>query len=164
VSVDGCYKVLVPLACLICADVALTDETPPAAFRDPTRIGSMTPAAKSELLRCVAEAAQTAGDGKDRRAMVGVYIGSNGRPVSLAILESSGLEQLDKLVLRCFLRAEYTPAAPHKPPAQWIFTTSLGAKRVAPAKSRGEIALFHVSPAEAHVRVRLTIVGGAHEA
>jgi outer membrane biosynthesis protein TonB len=61
--------------------------------------------------------------------MVGVFIGSKGRAVSLAILESSGLERLDKLVLRCLYRANFTPATRDKAPLQWIFKTSLEPKR-----------------------------------
>jgi TonB family protein len=123
---------LVLLACLICADIARAGDHLPAASEDPAKIGLMTPAAKSELDACVAQAAQSAGDGQERRAMVGVFVGSKGRPVSLAILESSGLEHLDKLVLRCLFRANYTPAAPGKPPIQWFFKTSLKPKRTTP--------------------------------
>jgi outer membrane biosynthesis protein TonB len=61
--------------------------------------------------------------------MIGVYIGAKGRPVSLAVLESSGLEHLDKLVLRCLFRANYIPPAPGKPPIQWIFKPLLSPKR-----------------------------------
>ena len=120
------------LACVICAEIALADEHLPATFEDPAEVGLMTPAAKSELDACVAQAAQSAGDGQERRAMIGVFIGSKGRPVSLAILESSGLEHLDKLVLRCLFRANYTPAAPGKPPIQWIFKSLLEPKRATP--------------------------------
>jgi len=57
--------------------------------------------------------------------MVGVYIGPKGRPVNLAVLDSSGLEPLDKLILRCLFRANYTPPEHGKPPLQWIFSTKL---------------------------------------
>lgn len=119
------------LACVICTDIGLADEHLPATSEDPGKIGLMTQAAKSELDACVARAAQSAGDGQERRAMIGVFIGPKGRPVSLAILESSGLEHLDKLVLRCVFRANYTPPTPGKTPIQWIFTTSLKPKRTA---------------------------------
>jgi hypothetical protein len=117
------------LACIICAEIALEDEHLPATFDDPAKVGLMKPAAKSQLDACVAQAGQSAGDGQERRVMAGVFIGSKGRPVSLAILESSGLEHLDKLVLRCLFRANYTPAAPGKPPIQWIFKSLLEPKR-----------------------------------
>jgi hypothetical protein len=149
-SVGGHYGVFVLLASLACADVAPADGSLPSG--DPTKIGLMTPAAKSALDNCVAEAAQTAGDGNDRRVMIGVYIGNKGRPVSLAILESTGLEQLDKLVMRCIFRANYAPASLDKPPIQWLFTTSLKAKRVTPTPSSGGIALLHMPAIDAHVR------------
>lgn len=126
------YFVAVLSGCLACAEMALADVHVPAAPDTPEKFGLMTPAEKSELEACVARAAQSAGDGNERRAMVGVFIGANGRPMSLAILESSGLEDLDKLVLRCLSRVSYTPAAPDKQPIQWIFKTVLRPKRATP--------------------------------
>ncbi len=126
------YFALVLLPCLICPVVAQADEPLPEKPEDPAKIGVMTPAAKSELTTCVTRAAQSAGDDRERRAMVGVFIGPKGRAVSLAILESSGLEDLDKRVLRCVARADFTPAAPNKPPVQWIFRTLLKPKRASP--------------------------------
>ena len=126
------YVVSLLLACIICAQVTLADVHLPASPEDPAKVGLMTPAAKSELDACVTKAAQSAGDGQQRRAMFGVFIGANGRPVSLAILESSGLERLDKLVLRCLVRANYTPAAPDKRPIQWFFKTLLEPKLATP--------------------------------
>jgi hypothetical protein len=122
--------------------VSLAGENAPSTSGDPAKIDLMTLAEKSELDSCVAQAAQTAGDGNDRRIMIGVFIGLKGRPVSLAILESSGLERLDRLILRCTSKANFTPASPKKPPIQWVFTTSLKAKRVAPAEQGGEIAFL----------------------
>lgn len=127
-----CHVVSVPLACVIGAGTAFADVHLPASLDDPAKVGLMTPAAKAELEACVAHAAQSAGDGQERRAVVGVFIGSTGRPVSLAILESSGLEHLDKLVLRCLFRTQYTPAAPNKAPIQWFFRTLLEPKRATP--------------------------------
>src|SRR5580658_10381239 len=93
--------------------IALADENKPATLEgNPTQVGLMTPAAMSELDTCIAHAAESAGDGQERRAMIGVYIGAKGRPVSLAVLESSGLEHLDKLVLRCLFRANYITPRP----------------------------------------------------
>ena len=123
------YPVSVLLVCVIGARPALADVHLPASLDDPAKVGLMTPAAKTELEACIAQAAQSAGDTQERRAMVGVFIGSTGRPVSLTILESSGLEPLDKLVLRCLFRAPYTPAAPNIAPIQWIFKTLLEPKR-----------------------------------
>jgi hypothetical protein len=120
------HVVSVLLACTVCANLALADE------EDPAKLGLMTPDAKSELDACVVKAAQSAGDGQERRAIVGVFIGSKGRPVSLAILQSSGLEHLDKLILRCLFQANYTPAAPGAP-IQWLFSTLLQPKRIAPS-------------------------------
>jgi Gram-negative bacterial TonB protein C-terminal len=136
--------VLVLLACLTCADGTPADDNPPAGSEDPTKIGLMTPEAKSELDNCAAQAAETSADGRDRRVMIGVYIGPKGRPVSLAILESSGLEHLDKLVLRCIFRAHYTPSALDKPPTYWVFTTTLKAKRTVPPPSASGIAFLRV--------------------
>jgi TonB family protein len=152
VSVDTCYKVFVLLVCLTCADLAPAEEDPAATSGDPTKIGLMTPAAKSALDNCPSQAAEIAGDDKDRRAMIGLYIGSKGRPVSLAILESSGLEQLDKLVLRCVFRADFTPAAPDKPPIHWVFTMSLKAKRVPPIRSSSAIVLRTLPATDALAR------------
>ena len=116
--------------CFICTAIALANEDNPATLDgDPTTIGLMTPAAKTELISCVTDAAESAGDGQERKTMVGVFIGSKGRSASLAVLESSGLERLDKLVLRCLFRANYTPATPGKPPIQWIFKARLPPKR-----------------------------------
>jgi len=116
------------LTCLISANIGWANEASPTSG-DPAEVGLMTPAARSDLNACVAQAAQSAGDGQERRAMVGVFIGSKGKAVSLAILESSGLERLDKLVLRCLSRANFSPPTRDKAPLQWIFTTSLGPKR-----------------------------------
>ena len=63
---------------------------------------------------------------------LGVYIGSKGRPINLAVLESTGLEHLDKLILRCMSRANYTTAAPGKPPLQWIFKYEIKHKHATP--------------------------------
>jgi hypothetical protein len=135
------YRVLALLCCLTWTGIALGDEGVPEASGDPTKIGLMTPEAKSELDNCVAQAAQIAGDDKDRRVMIGVYIGPKGRPVSLAILDSSGLERLDKLVLRCIFRADYIPGAPDKPPIHWVFTSFLKVRPVTPAPSSGGVSL-----------------------
>jgi len=97
---------------------------------DPSNL--MTPQAKSELDACVARAAQSAGDGQRRTVAVGVFIGSKGRPVDLAILESSGLEHLDKRVMRCLFETNYVPATRGEP-IQWIFRAVLGPKRTEPA-------------------------------
>ncbi len=126
------YVVSALSAWLTCANVALAEADPPASPDDPAKVGLMTPAAKSELDTCVAQAAQSAGDDHERRAVIGVFIGSNGRAVSLAILESSGLQHLDRLVLRCVVRASYTPAASDGLPIQWFFKTVLKAKHAAP--------------------------------
>lgn len=99
---------------------------------DPAKVSVMTPAAKSKLEGCGARAAQSAGDERQRTAIFGVYIGSYGRPVNLAILESSGLENLDKLVLQCLLRANYIPTAPDRQPIQWLFETLLQPKHAEP--------------------------------
>jgi hypothetical protein len=139
---------LMLLAWFTCSNEAFTKDILAENSDDPTKTGLMTPSAKSELDDCIAQAAQTAGDDRDRHVMVGVYIGSKGRPVSLALLESSGLEQLDKLVLRCIFRANYLPAAPDKPPIHWVFTTSLRGKRSSPS---GEIASLHEPVSEAQV-------------
>ena len=96
----------------------------------PTVRDLMTPDAKSELDVCVRKAAQSAGDSQERRATVGVFIGAQGRPVSLAILESSGLEPLDKLVLRCVVKVSYMPAPADKPPIQWFLRVRREPKRV----------------------------------
>jgi len=113
--------IILLLALSICPKVGRSEEDPATLRGDPTKLGLMTPAAKSELDACVAKASQSAGDEQERRTLFGVYIGPGGHPVSLAVLESSGLDHLDKLVLRCLFRAEYTPTAPGKPPRQWIF-------------------------------------------
>src|SRR5580658_9477538 len=106
--------------------IALADENKPATLEgNPTQVGLMTPAAMSELDTCIAHAAESAGDGQERRAMIGVYIGAKGRPVSLAVLESSGLEHLHKLVLRCPFRANYIPPAPGKPPIQYFQASAI---------------------------------------
>ena len=117
------------LICLTSTALAQADEHLPATPENPAKIGVMTPAAKSELDACVTRAVQSVGDDQQRRVTVGVFIGSKGRAVSLAILESSGLDPLDHLVLRCLSRADYTPAAPDKPPIQWFFRASLKPKR-----------------------------------
>jgi TonB family protein len=108
------------LASVICAGIALADD-PCELFQDPTKIGVMTSAAGLELDACVREAARSAGDEQERRVMVGVFIGPQGRAISIAVLDSSGLEYLDKLILRCLRRAEYVPAPSGKPPKQWVF-------------------------------------------
>jgi hypothetical protein len=126
---------LLLLASTICPSIVLADDDPATLKGDPTKVGLMTFAAKSELDACIAKAGQSAGDGEERRTLFGVYIGSNGRPVSLAVLESSGLERLDKLVLRCLFRANYTPAAPGKQPRQWIFRSLIEPRRATPAGS-----------------------------
>jgi hypothetical protein len=101
------------LACFIYTAIALADEDNPATLEgDPTKVGLMTPAAKLELDASIVQAAGSAGGGQERRAMVGVYIGSKGRPVNLAVLESSGLERLDKLILRCLFRANTSRQRP----------------------------------------------------
>jgi TonB family protein len=117
------------LSCLTFPALALADEPLPATPENPVKIGVMTPVAKSALDACVTHAVQSAGDDQQRRVIVGVFIGSKGRAVSVAILESSGLDPLDHLVLRCLSRADYTPAAPGKPPIQWFFRASLQPKR-----------------------------------
>lgn len=139
--------VSVLLVCVICGEIALADEHLPASPDDPAKVGVMTPAAKSELDACIVRAGQAVGDDQQRRVMVGVFIGSRGRAESLAILDSSGLELLDKLILRCLSRVNYIPAAPNKEPIQWIFTTSLQPKRVTPEVPRqGRQVLSAVSP------------------
>ncbi len=127
------HAVSVLLVCLIRPDGVLADVHLPDSFDDPAKFGLMTPDAKSELDACVARADESAGDDQERRVMVGVFIGSQGRPVSLAVLESSGLEPLDKLILRCVARARYTPAEPGKAPIQWIFKSTLKPNHARPA-------------------------------
>jgi hypothetical protein len=119
------------------SDAAVAKEILAENSDSSTEADLMTPSARSALHDCVSQAAQVAGDEKDRHVMVGVYIGSQGKPVSLALLESSGLEQLDKLVLRCIVHANYLPAAAHQPPLHWVFTTSFKGKQISP---NGEIA------------------------
>jgi hypothetical protein len=140
------------VAYLSFTSVALAGEDLPANSSDPTKMGLMTPEAKSELDDCIAHAAETAGDGSDHRAMIGIFIGPKGRAVSLAILESSGLEQLDKLILRCIYRAHYIPAESGKDPIYWVFTTSLRARRATPLRDGGGVALLRVPATDTHVR------------
>ncbi len=132
---ERCYVILLLLACFSCPDIALADEDPTKLQGDPTKVGLMSPAEKSELYACIAKAGDIAGDEQERRILFGVYIGSKGRAVSLAVLESSGLDYLDKLVQRCLLRVNYTPTAPGKPPIQWIFRSSIDPRRSTPARS-----------------------------
>ncbi|MEP7246026.1 MAG: TonB family protein [Gammaproteobacteria bacterium] len=118
------------LACLIGTDVALAEEDVPSTFENPAKSALMTQAAEASLNSCVEQAAQAAGDEQERRVMVGVYIGPEGKPVSLAVIESSGREHLDKLVLRCVRRGNYRPAKRGKPSIYWIFKSSLRPKRI----------------------------------
>jgi hypothetical protein len=135
--------VFVLLACLIGAVVALAEEDVTKLSGDPVKVGLMTPAAKAELYECVGKAIQTAGDENDRLPIFGVYIGPKGRAVSLAVLQSSGLERLDKLVLHCLFLANFTPTAPGKPQRGWFFTTPLKGKRPATNGDR-ELALLNM--------------------
>lgn len=89
----------------------------------------MTADAYSDLKVCIAHAIESAGDDQERRIMVGIYIGAEGRAVNLAVLDSSGLEHLDKLILRCLFRANYLPAARGKPPRQWVFSAPVQRSR-----------------------------------
>lgn len=91
----------------------------------------MTPEAKSALESCVAQSAELAGDTQEHRVTVGVFIGSNGRAANLAILESSGLEHLDKLVLRCLARTSFMSPKPGQGLIQWVFRTVLKPKHAA---------------------------------
>jgi TonB family protein len=136
----GCI-VSVLLGCVVSAELVLADQHLPAPPDDPVTVGVMTPAAKSELDACVVRAGQALGDDQQRRVMVGVFIGATGRAESLAILDSSGLELLDKRILRCLSRVNYIPAAPNKGLIQWIFITSLQRKRVTAEDSY--TLLFH---------------------
>jgi TonB family protein len=123
------------VTCLLFPAIAQADEHPPATPGRPAKIGVMSPAAQSELDACVNQAVQSAGDAQQRRVIMGVFIGSKGRAASVAILESSGLDPLDQLVLRCLSRAEYTPPAPGKATVQWFFRASLQPKRPRPASA-----------------------------
>jgi hypothetical protein len=123
------HPAVVLLTFLLFSAIAQADERLPATPGRPAKIGVMTPAAQSELDACVKQAVQSAGDDQQRRVIMGVFIGSKGRAASVAILESSGLDPLDQLVLRCLSRAEYTPTTPGKPPLQWFFRASLQPKR-----------------------------------
>lgn len=96
----------------------------------------MTPSAKSELEACIVRAGKIAADDQPRHVMVGVFIGSKGRAENLAILDSSGLELLDNLILRCLSRTSYIPAAPDKALIQWIFKTSVQRKHATPEMSK----------------------------
>jgi hypothetical protein len=138
--------VFVLLTCLIGVDAAPEDSG--ALSGDPVKVGLMTPAAKAELYECVAQAVQTAGDEKDRLPIFGVYIGTKGRAVSLAVLQSSGLERLDKLVLHCLFLANFTPTAPGKPQRGWFFTTPLKGKR--PVTNERELALLYLPAMDGH--------------
>ena len=54
---------------------------------------------------------------------------NHGSALGMLCKPASGLDPLDHLVLRCLSRADYTPAAPDKPPIQWFFRASLKPKR-----------------------------------
>jgi TonB family protein len=113
---------------LICANTAPADDKLPSTFERPDTAGVMTQAENANLERCIAQAAQSAGDDQQRRVMVGLFIGVTGKTVSLAVLESSGLETLDKLVLRCARQANYKPAEQGKQPIYWILKSVLRAR------------------------------------
>jgi|SRR5579872_1758775 len=96
-------SLFVQLVCLVYTGAALAAEDPP----DPERAPPLTPAARSELAACIGQAGQSAGDDHERRVTIGVSFDTKGRPARITILESSGLESLDKLVMRCLFRASY---------------------------------------------------------
>jgi len=114
------------LSCFVCA---AAEAKAPSTPQDPIGAEPITPAVKSELETCVAQAGQAAGDDQERRIVVGVFIGPQGRAVNLAVLESSGLEHLDRLILQCVFRAHYSPATLGESPIQWFFRCLIHPRR-----------------------------------
>ena len=104
------HKACVTLVCFTCAQPGVAAEWTPtwAIEGDPTL--SML-ASKSELDACIGRTNRYMPKLPDHRLSIGVYIDSTGRPVNVAVLNSSGLQDLDNATIDCIRRAHFKPEA-----------------------------------------------------
>jgi TonB family protein len=96
------------LALCACVPLAIADESVP----NPRWIIKGDPdltllASKSELEACIVRTRQFAHGSPPHTLSVGVYVDSAGRPVNVAVLESSGRPELDDATLDCVRRGRF---------------------------------------------------------
>src|SRR5438132_558655 len=106
------HKACVALVCFTCAQPGVAAEWAPtwAIEGDPTL--SML-ASKSELDACIGRTNRYMRKLPDHGLRVRVYIESTGRPVDVAVLNSTGLQDLDNATVDCIRRARFKPEARH---------------------------------------------------
>jgi TonB family protein len=67
---------------------------------------------KTHISLCLGVAEQAMPEGTDRtRVTVDIHTDRSGRAIDVAVVESSGIEELDRRVRACFRDARFTPAA-----------------------------------------------------
>src|SRR5205807_655743 len=104
------HKASVAVVCFTWAQPGAAAEWSPtwAIEGDPTL--SML-ASKSELDACIGRTNRYMPKLPDHALMIGVYIDSTGRPANVAVLNSSGLQDLDNATIDCIRQARFKPQA-----------------------------------------------------